>query len=85
MLDEIYSVDLKNVRIKSSFGTALKFWGRSLWGNFSVYAKLFLFVAIAFGDPIWMEGFQTEAQQTAESSSERIQRTAGEVFQRIWR
>jgi membrane-bound metal-dependent hydrolase YbcI (DUF457 family) len=85
VLDEIYSVDLKNVRIKSSFGTALKFWGRSLWGNVSVYAKLALLAAVAFGDPIWMEQFQTDAQQTAESSGQRIQRTASEVIQRIWR
>lgn len=84
VLDEIYSVDLKRVRIKSSFGTALKFWGRSLWGNVSVYAKLALLAVVAFGDPIWMQRFQSEAQQTAESGGQRIQRTASEVLQRFW-
>jgi hypothetical protein len=85
VLDEIYSVDLRHVRIKSSFGTALKFWGPSLWGNFSVYAKLAILALVAFGDPIYMEQFQAGAQQTAETSTQRIERTARELVDRIWR
>jgi membrane-bound metal-dependent hydrolase YbcI (DUF457 family) len=85
VLDEIYSVDLRHVRIKSSFGTALKFWGPSLWGNFSVYAKLALLSVVAFGDPIYMEQFQQGAEKTAETTTERIEHTAREMVDRIWR
>lgn len=48
LLDEIYSVDTKGVipRFKSSFGSAIKFWGKDGWANFSTYAKLGV-VAIA--------------------------------------
>lgn len=45
LLDEIYSVDLANVRIKRSFGSALKFTDYS---NASL-STLFLFVVIALG------------------------------------
>jgi hypothetical protein len=85
VLDEIYSVDVRNVRIKSSFGTALKFWGPSLWGNFSVYAKLALLAVVAFGDPIYMDQLKHDAEHTAQSGTERIERTAKEMVDRIWR
>jgi hypothetical protein len=85
VLDEIYSVDVRNVRIKSSFGTALKFWGPSLWGNFSVYAKLALLAVVAFGDPIYMDQLQHDAEHTAQTGAERIERTAKEMVDRIWR
>ena len=70
VLDEIYSVKLgmTGVRTKRSFGTALKFWGPSLWGNVSCYAKLILVVALAAGDPLLMEygGFhQTDTVRIA--------------------
>ncbi|MBW3596821.1 MAG: hypothetical protein KY475_06040, partial [Planctomycetes bacterium] len=43
------------IRLKSSFGTAVKFWGKSLWGNVSTYGKLLAMVALTMGDPILME------------------------------
>lgn len=45
MLDEIYSVDWrgKSIRIKRSFGTALKFYSeKNMWANISTYGKLLL-------------------------------------------
>jgi hypothetical protein len=60
VLDEIYSVDLYGRRIKKSFGTALKFFGRSRWANFSTYAKLAALVVIALGDARFMELFDAE-------------------------
>ena len=41
MLDEIYAVEWAGGRwrFKSSFGTALKLWGDSAWGNFSTYCE----------------------------------------------
>lgn len=40
LLDEIFSVDLKGVTIKKSFGTALKFWSSSIWSTLVIYVAL---------------------------------------------
>ena len=72
-LDEIYSVDLRNVKIKKSFGTAIKFWGESWLANVSCYAKLLVLSALAFGDPVVMGKLQTELQARGVSN-----RTHGE-------
>ncbi|MDP6554664.1 MAG: metal-dependent hydrolase [Pirellulaceae bacterium] len=55
ILDELWAVDLKKLRLKKSFGTAMKLWGNNRWGNVSVYAKLGFLVLLAIGDPIIME------------------------------
>ncbi len=57
VLDEIWSVEVRRgrIRLKSSFGTALKFWGKSLWGNLSTYGKLIAMIAVTMGDPLLME------------------------------
>ena len=52
ILDEIYSIDVHGVRLKKSFGTALKFYSsRGMWPNVSTYGKLALLVLLAWGDP----------------------------------
>ncbi|MCH7726833.1 MAG: metal-dependent hydrolase [Planctomycetes bacterium] len=60
VLDEIYSIERKGARarLKKSFGTALKFWGKRPWANFSTYAKLIVLLVIAIGDPIFMSTFE---------------------------
>lgn len=40
LLDEMFSVDLNNARIKRSFGTALKFWAPSLPATLAMYGLL---------------------------------------------
>lgn len=52
VLDEIYSVQLSHgrIRLKSSFGTALKLFGRDGWANLSAYAKLGILGAVIFFD-----------------------------------
>lgn len=57
VLDEIWSVQWTGwrFRMKSSSGTALKFWGRSLWGNVSVYAKLLILTFLVLNDSTWIE------------------------------
>lgn len=56
VLDEIYSVNFRGVRLKKSFGTALKFWSRtSRWANISTYGKLVVLLFLAWSDPMWME------------------------------
>lgn len=57
VLDELNSLEIKRgrLRIKRSFGTALKMWSRSPWANISTYGKLFLFLALASGDRIYFD------------------------------
>ncbi|MEM9364469.1 MAG: metal-dependent hydrolase [Planctomycetota bacterium] len=50
VLDEIWSLDIRRGRVKKSFGTALKFFGNSWWGNVSVWGKLFILIYLAWGD-----------------------------------
>jgi hypothetical protein len=44
VLDEMFSVDLNNQRLKTSFGTALKFWAPSALSTVAIYAILFFLV-----------------------------------------
>jgi hypothetical protein len=57
LLDEIWSIDFRSgvPKFKKSFGTALKFWGKSTYANLSTYGKLAALSTIAVGDPIMME------------------------------
>jgi hypothetical protein len=56
ILDEIYSVNFRGVRLKKSFGTAVKLWShRGLWPNVSTYGKLIILALLAWGDPMLME------------------------------
>lgn len=68
VLDEMYAIEVKRgaPRIKKSFGTAIKFWGNSLWGNVSTYGKLVIIGFVAFGDPVWMESVTHELHQIKE-------------------
>lgn len=40
LLDEICSVDLRGARVNKAFGTAMKFWARSMWSTLAIYAFL---------------------------------------------
>lgn len=55
ILDELWSVDVNwgLVRFKSSFGSALKFWGNNAWANFTTYGKLVLLTLLMTRDPAW--------------------------------
>lgn len=59
ILDEIYSVDLygRQIRIKKSFGTALKLFSKNRLANISTYAKLALLVVIVMSDGPFMAYF----------------------------
>ncbi len=56
ILDEIWSVEMLRGRIhlKSSFGTAIKFWGDSAGPNVLTYALLMGLTFFAINDPAWM-------------------------------
>ena len=57
VLDEIYAVDWqgRSIRVKKSFGTALKFYSKSSWANFSTYAKLVLLIVLIASDNYIMD------------------------------
>lgn len=54
ILDEIWAVDWRHGRLKSSFGTALKLWDKVWWANLSTYAKLILLTWVLSNEPAWM-------------------------------
>jgi uncharacterized membrane protein len=49
-LDELYSIS--GLRLKHSFGTALKLFGHNAWANLSTYAKLAVLTAIILLEPL---------------------------------
>ncbi|MDB4778183.1 metal-dependent hydrolase [bacterium] len=60
VLDEIYSVDFRGRRLKKSAGTAMKFWGKRPWPNYSTYAKLIFLILLVMSDGVVMERFGAE-------------------------
>lgn len=51
IMDEIWSVDTtKGIRLKKSFGSALKFFGRDSLANLTIYAKLVFLIYLAWCD-----------------------------------
>ena len=55
VLDEIYSVDLMGRRLKKSWGTALKFFGKNQFANVSTYAKVAVLALMIASDGTFME------------------------------
>ena len=76
VLDEIWSVEVRRgrMRIKKSFGTALKlFTTKALWPNVSTYGKLALLIAAVAGDPYLMEQIDAHRPEFAESPRQWLQ------------
>jgi hypothetical protein len=71
-LDELYSIEWYRgrLRLKRSFGTALKMYSRKWWPNGSTYIKLVLLTLLVLKEPGWMN--QVYDQQVGEP----IHRTA---------
>jgi membrane-bound metal-dependent hydrolase YbcI (DUF457 family) len=69
LLDEVYSFEWYHgrVRLKNSFGTALKLFGHKWWPNVSALAKLILLTYLVFREPDWMQRYydQTGSRPTA--------------------
>jgi hypothetical protein len=51
VLDEIWSIDFRRVRLKKSFGTAIKFWGDCWWSNVTAYANVIVLALLITADP----------------------------------
>jgi membrane-bound metal-dependent hydrolase YbcI (DUF457 family) len=66
ILDEIWSIDFQRgrFRLKSSFGTAIKFWGEGVGPNLLTYALVIGLTFFSINDPAWMSriGSWTDGQ-----------------------
>ena len=84
LLDELYSIEWYRgrIRLKKSFGTAMKFWGtRSIWANVSTYGKLILLTYVVLRDPVWMDRlapYKDPVHHMADGM-------ADQVIDRVWR
>ncbi len=76
ILDEIYAVDWegKTIRIKRSFGTAMKWFGSSPYINISTYAKLGVLIFLALSDTSLMEYLGREPLEFSLTADELFQR-----------
>ncbi|MCC7083922.1 MAG: metal-dependent hydrolase [Pirellulales bacterium] len=66
ILDEIWSIEWHRgrMRFKSSFGTAIKFWGDSVWANISTYLKVVVLTFLVVNDQEWTGRFGSPSQQS---------------------
>ncbi len=62
ILDEIWSIDFLHLRLKSSFGTALKFWSDCHWATALAYLIMFATTLMVLHDPIWADSSQEGAE-----------------------
>ncbi len=53
ILDEIWSVDVRHFRLKSSFGTAIKLWSDCKWATALAYLIMIGTTLLVLNDPIW--------------------------------
>jgi len=60
ILDELWSIEWHRgrIRLKSSFGTAIKFWGDGVGSNMLTYALVVALTFFAINDPAWMSRFE---------------------------
>jgi len=61
LLDELYSIEWKRgqIRMKRSFGTAVKFWSKNTWANISTYVKLAAMAALVFAELTGAFGYRS--------------------------
>jgi membrane-bound metal-dependent hydrolase YbcI (DUF457 family) len=75
VMDEIWSIELDGarIRLKKSFGTALKFWNSgNRWSNFSTYGKLIAVLVLVIGDPYLMNQIGVPHENLPKSPQEWI-------------
>jgi len=76
MLDELYSIEWHHgrLRLKSSFGTAMKLFGNKWWPNGSTYLKLAILTFLAFQEPGWTSKFvEQKLQRPVETTAIKLQ------------
>jgi hypothetical protein len=86
ILDEIWSISFEGgiPRFKSSFGTALKFWGDGLMSNLATYAQLGLLTYASMQDGDWLHRVETKIALPA-PKQKAAEQFAEDVWKRIVR
>lgn len=83
ILDEIWSVERSGVgfHLKSSFGTAVKFYSPCWWSNALAYATLLVVAVLVLNDPIWADVNPSAARlhEVASDLVDRVDRDADQV------
>jgi len=81
VLDELFSVGWRRgrLRLKHSFGTALKLFGSGWWPNLSAYLKLAVLTLLVLKEPGWAQRVYDEQLR------QPVERTASEVLDRVLR
>lgn len=88
-LDEFYSVDIMGRRLKKSWGTAMKFYGKSSVANMTTYAKIGLLAFMIYSDGTFMEccrerGFYNHAQTDQEHDERTSEHQPGDYLQALF-
>lgn len=86
-MDEIWSIGASGgrVRLKKSFGTALKFFGSDIWANVSTYAKLALLAYLAYHDSGVIQRLQEKDDWNIPRIAEPADPEGGDRFRLPWR
>jgi len=65
LLDELYSIEWKGarLRLKKSFGTAVKLWSKNTWANISTYGKLIVMIGLVAAELTGRFGYETDQIQ----------------------
>ena len=79
VLDELYSIEWRHgrLRLKNSFGSAVKLIGHKWWPNLSTFAKLAVLTFVVLKEPGWMEQYCQEQIEPA------IEQTATTMFDTV--
>ena len=81
ILDEVYSVDVRGVRLKKSFGTALKFTNPSKPGKTAfVYALLVGFGLLVVYEKTWSGKFAGETERLTSEGIKALERYSLAVY-----
>ena len=84
VLDEIYAVDWNGntIRVKKSFGTAMKWFSASTYANVSTYSKLGFLVVLALSDASLMEYFGREPLEITNTANDWLREQINDKIQR---
>ncbi len=80
VLDELYSIEWYHgrLRLKRSFGSALKLFSTKWWPNISAFAKVAVLTYVVMKEPGWMAHWREQIKPT-------IHHTASSVIDRVIR
>ena len=83
-LDELYSIEWKGsrLRLKRSFGTAVKLWGKNGWANFSAYAKLVVVGIMVAGESSVMQHLEARHPEIA-GDFQRVKDAQEQIFDAV--